>query len=131
MSAQGHAEQDFQLEYEKAMERIQTMPDGPKRGTTFDAVRNAPRSFSRSDATSYTVSRAAKTESQRESGARPRRPGSERRATVARKAGKDRGICQGSPKCPQFGSSKIPHPDYVVVASSIRTSPAFSFSLSR
>ena len=28
MSAQGHAEQDFQLEYEKAMERIQTMPDG-------------------------------------------------------------------------------------------------------
>jgi phage replication initiation protein len=39
--------------------------------------------------------------------------------------------CQGSPKCPQFGSSKIPHPDYVVVASSIRTSPAFSFSLSR
>jgi transposase len=39
--------------------------------------------------------------------------------------------CQGSPKCPQFGASKIPHPDYVVVASSIRTSPAFSFSLSR
>jgi hypothetical protein len=28
MSAQGQAEQDFQLEYEKAMERIQTMPDG-------------------------------------------------------------------------------------------------------
>ncbi len=42
-----------------------------------------------------------------------------------------RHLCQGSPKCPQFGSSKSPHPGYVVVASSIRTSPAFSFSLSR
>ena len=28
MSAQGQAEQDFQVEYQKAMERIQTMPDG-------------------------------------------------------------------------------------------------------
>ncbi len=28
MSAQGHAEQDFQVEYEKAMERIRMTPDG-------------------------------------------------------------------------------------------------------
>jgi len=39
--------------------------------------------------------------------------------------------CQGSPKCPQLWSSKIPHRDEVVAAaSSSRTSPALSFSLS-
>ncbi|CAI4033370.1 hypothetical protein DNFV4_03806 [Nitrospira tepida] len=46
--------------------------------------------------------------------------------------GVPRMTCQGSPKFPQLWSSKTPHPGYVVVAaSSTRTKPALSFSLSR
>ncbi len=38
--------------------------------------------------------------------------------------------CQGEPKFPQVWESKIPHPVHAS-ASSVRTRPAFNFSLSR
>jgi putative transposase len=39
--------------------------------------------------------------------------------------------CQGQPKFPQLWQSNLPHPVQESFASSARTSPAFSFSLSR